>query len=99
MCNIGVDELLLVKYRRLDPRQDHNRWKTVVRRPCNGLSCDADNYDTVYGPQIKNYGRLIKDINARPVPDTDKNQVALKERRLARLVDRLDRQLIGTITR
>ena len=82
---------LLVEFSCLDLQQDHERWKTVVRRSRNGLSCDADNYDAVYGPQITNYKRLIKDRNARPV---DKNQLALKGRRLAK---RVDKQLIGMI--
>jgi len=97
-CTILVydipDELLRVEYSYLDLQQDHEKWKTVVRRSRNGLSSDADNYDAVYGPQITNHKRLIKDRNASPVLDTDKNQLALKERKLAK---RVDKQLIGMI--
>jgi hypothetical protein len=67
----------------------------VVRRSHNGLHCDADtNYDSIYGPQTKNARRLLNNINETPISSSDKNQLAIKGRKLTR---RVDRQLVGTI--
>ena len=42
------------------------RWKDVVRESRNSCVCEADVYDSVYGPQATNYVRMIKNKHETP---------------------------------
>jgi hypothetical protein len=85
---------LLQRYHYLDLSQDLKKWKEVVRKSYNGLKSVADNYDLIYGPQTKNAIGLIKDKKVTPIPSSEKNQLAVKEKKLA---EHVDKQLTGII--
>ncbi|GBB92945.1 hypothetical protein RclHR1_02090009 [Rhizophagus clarus] len=95
-CVIFVYDIpkeLLLKYDHLDLSRDPKKWKDVVRKSRNGIFNEADDNASVYGFQAENVKTLIKDKNAPP-RQSDKNQLALKERKLTKQVDK---RLIGTI--
>jgi hypothetical protein len=89
-----IPKELLLKYDHLDLSQDLKKWKNVVRNSRNGIFNEADDYASIYGPQAENVKTLIKDSKASPCPSSDKNQLALKVRKLTKQVDK---QLVGTI--
>ncbi len=82
--------LLEQQHNHLDLSQEHSMWKNIVRRSRNGLYNEADDdYDSVFGTQSENGGELINDRYAKPKQSADKNQLALKTRKLTKKVDLL----------
>lgn len=75
------------EYEHLDLSGGNRRWKDVVRKSLNYCLCEADEYDSVYGPQATNYVRMISHKYETPEAAINKNQLALKSIKLTRLVD------------
>ena len=92
--HIPID-LLKQQFDYLDLSIDHKKWKNVVRVSRNGnKTCEADDYDFVYGPQATNGARLIKEPKATPHPSENKYQLAIKTRKLAK---KINSSIIGVI--
>ncbi|CAB4387535.1 unnamed protein product [Rhizophagus irregularis] len=85
---------LLLEHDHLDLSHDLEKWKRVVRNSRDGKFNEADDHYSVYGPQAENVKILIKNKRTTPRPSSSKNQLALKERKLTKHVDK---QLIGAI--
>src|SRR5207249_4883753 len=82
-----IPEPLLKSYDHLDLSNNNKRWQEVVRKSRNLVGCEADIYDSVYGPQATNYIKIIKDKRETPKAAIDKNQLALKTGKLTKKVD------------
>ncbi|GBB85843.1 hypothetical protein RclHR1_01230006 [Rhizophagus clarus] len=85
-------------YCHLDLSGNDKKWMNVMRKSRNFCECEADDYDSIYGPQATNYIRMIRNKHETPKEAINKNQLALKYLKLTRLIDsRIDAEMFKQI--